>query len=147
LQGLFAFKYGDKSKETIIFHPEDTIISYNGEHVTQKQLNHRYGKMTGPYAACYVEKGRSKFCVDSACLRGTGAFINSPSSSKFKSNAYMEFDTKQKKFFIVAKKHIKNGEEIFWNYNTSVTPNNKTYNFNEPNVTSSTKPYYSKKKS
>jgi hypothetical protein len=145
-KGLFAFNYGDKLNKTIVFHTNETIISYNGENVSQSKLNKRYGNKTGPYALCFIKNRRSTNCIDAACLRGAASFINSPSSSRFQSNASLEFDANQKIFFIVAERDIKNGEEIFWEYSTSVTPNDKSYQLNEQNVTFSTKPYYPPKK-
>jgi hypothetical protein len=86
----------------------DYIIDYNGETMSLTEMHERYGiniqdqEVSGPYCA-----KQNKCVVDSARVRGVGAFCNH--QPKTKANAEL-YGTRKLK--IAATKHIRNGTEI-----------------------------------
>jgi SET domain-containing protein len=107
-KGLFAL---DKraAGNAILFRRGDKIIMYDGEVVTQAQLQRRYGDFTAPYG---ISQG--KFVEDSACRRGAGSLVNHAAARN--TNARLAFSTRTKKFMLIATKNIRNGDEIFCSY-------------------------------
>jgi len=109
-RGLFADD-GTKSQD-IVFKKNDRILSnitlYNGEKVTGKELDKRYGDDTAPYGI-----GMGSVYEDGACVRGAGSMAN---HSPKQANAKLSFDSKNKVFSVKATKNIKNGQEIYVNY-------------------------------
>jgi SET domain-containing protein len=105
-KGLFAL---DKraAGNAILFRRGEKIIVYDGEVVTQAQLQRRYGNFTAPYA---ISQG--KFAEDSACRRGAGSLSN----HAINTNARLAFSRRTKKFMLIATKPIRNGAEIFCSY-------------------------------
>jgi len=119
-KGLFCV---DKTRgaNEIIFRRGDKICNYNGELITEAQLNARYGDETGPYA---VEMNRKRYS-DGAFVRGVGTLLN----HAIKVRANVEFSVKRDNsdVTIVATKNIKNGAELLINYG-------RQYRFNERDV-------------
>ncbi|HEY0964428.1 MAG TPA: SET domain-containing protein [Candidatus Paceibacterota bacterium] len=93
--GLFAnreYKKGDR------------IIEYIGETVTEEEANRRGGK--------YLFELNDNFTIDGKGRHNTARYIN----HSCKPNAYPELTEDEKQVFIFAKKTIKPGEEITYNY-------------------------------
>ncbi len=124
-KGLFCF---DKKREAneIIFRPNDIIIDYRGENLSDNGIHQRYEDKTAPYAIGL----KNNFNVDSACLRGIGAFVNHKLTAQ--SNAKISHNRNRTEARIVATKNIRNGAEIFANYGNQ-------YQLNEPGVSFTTR--------
>lgn len=108
-KGLFALdeKAGENA---IVFKENQSITAYGGEVLTHDVLNQRYGDGNASYAI-----SRGKYVEDAACKRGVGSLINHASLQK-KPNARLSFNTRTKRFVIVANKNIRNGSEILVSY-------------------------------
>lgn len=122
-KGLFAILPKGQPND-IVFRKNDVIIDYAGEAITEAELNQRYGNYTAPYALQsrhYIE--------DAACRRGAGAMVNHATGNRV--NVVFIFNLDSGHFELVAKKNIRNGEELFVNYG-------KVYRFNEENSRYST---------
>ena len=123
-KGLFC-KDPTKGANDIIFRKGDKICNYNGELITEVELNNRYGDDTAPYA---IELHRKRYS-DGAIVRGVGTLLNH--STKAKSNVRFSIKQDNSDITIVAIKNIKNGAELLINYG-------RAYKFNEPGVISYT---------
>ncbi len=122
-KGLFAVLPNGHPND-IVFRKHDVIIEYAGEVITEAELNQRYGNYTAPYAL------QSKHHIeDAACRRGAGAMVNHATGNRV--NVYFNYNLDTEHFELIAKKNIRNGEEIFVNYG-------KVYRFNEENSQYST---------
>jgi len=124
-KGLFCFdrKKGDNE---IIFKPNQVIINYVGENIDDGDLDERYGNKTAPYVIHLVRDQN----VDSACLRGVGAFVNHKPHSQ--ANARLASNKNKTEARITATKNIRNGAEIFASYGNQ-------YSINEAGASFTTK--------
>ena len=130
-KGLFAL---DPTKEpnAVIFRTGQTIVKYEGEVLTTDEVEQRYGQYTAPYAA----KVNNNNIIDSSCLRGVGSLINhAPQARK---NCRFSF-TRDGGLQIKATKDIRNGRELFINYNEGNLPGEPRYRFNEAGVRHTTR--------
>lgn len=102
--GVFAWH---PRKDAAVFQEGHFIIPYAGELIRKKELNRRYGKHTAPYGI----QIRPNLFEDGACVRGVGSLVN---HSVDKENVhYLRY---RGRIYIVAKRDIHHGEELFANY-------------------------------
>lgn len=118
-KGLFAYDPDDPDGNDIVFRPGDVIVQYDGEMITNDELERRYGDYTAPYGI--QEKYGVLYTEDGACRRGAGTLAN----HKTQANAKLSFGTSRRRFQLIAKKQIRNGREIYVSYG-------RQYRFNEP---------------
>ena len=128
-KGLFAMSKNPNDNNAILFKTGDTIIEYDGEIITQQQLNNRYDSATHQYTAPYGLKVQNRI-EDAACRRGVGSIANHGDSRH--SNARFSRSNTGQPVKLFATKNIRNGDEILVNYGRS-------YRFNEP-TSHTTKP-------
>lgn len=93
--GLFANREYKKGEQ---------IIEYTGETVTEEEANRRGGK--------YLFELNDNWTIDGKGRSNTARYIN----HSCKPNAYPELTEDEKQVFIFAKRTIKPGEEITYNY-------------------------------
>lgn len=97
------------------FKKDDLIVPYEGEFIDEEELNRRYGDDTAKYA---LQINKDLY-IDSACSRGTGAFINQ-AQTKAKNNARLSKFPGRRTIAphasVRAIKSIKAGDEIFVDY-------------------------------
>ncbi len=93
--GLFANREFKKGEQ---------IIEYTGETVTEEEANRRGGK--------YLFELNDNWTIDGKGRSNTARYIN----HSCKPNAYPELTEDEKQVFIFAKRTIKPGEEITYNY-------------------------------
>jgi hypothetical protein len=123
--GLFCFDRKKQPNE-IIFRENDIIIEYDGDKVSDNELVERYGDYTAPYAIHLVRTEN----IDSACLRGIGAFVNHKPHTQ--ANARLANNRNYTEARVTATKNIRNGSEIFASYGNS-------YHINEAGAKFTTK--------
>jgi hypothetical protein len=121
-RGLFAYNKTDN--RDIVFRKGDFIINYDGEKLNELQLNTRYGNSTAPYSI----KVKNNYFEDGACRRSPGSLINHQPNARVNSR----YSTNYRLIKIFATKNIRNGDEIFINYQDK-------YLFNEEGVEHKTK--------
>ena len=126
-KGLFAMsrklRHGD-----VIFKKEETIVEYSGEELTTAQVEERYGNNTAPYTMS-KHKGLH---TDAALQRGVGSLTNHSSRPNARAGV-----SSSNKIVLIAKRSVRNGEEITINYNAG--GGNSPYIMHEPGVTHTTK--------
>lgn len=83
------------------------IIEYTGEKISTEEADKRGGK--------YLFDINKDLTIDGKGRENTARYINHSCAP----NAYAEVDLDKKKVFIYAKKNIKEGEEILYNYGKS----------------------------
>lgn len=108
--GLFA--YNGTGNNDVIFHINDTICDYDGERITQEELDNRYGPYTAPYGYT-INKSRN-IIEDGALHRGIGTMANHTSAKLC--NARLSVNKDHTKGILKAHKLIRNGDEILVNY-------------------------------
>jgi len=128
-KGLFAYD-PRQPPGVVIFEKNDIICRYEGEMLTEVELNDRYNHEGEEYTAPYaLEQSRDKN-IDCGCKRGVGSLVNHTTNTR----ANIEFRPSnnglkgaQRVDFVVlkAKKKIRNHQEILVNYGDE-------YVFNEP---------------
>ena len=123
-KGVFAYD-PNKGANDIIFRRNDDICPYNGEVINANTLKQRYGRATGPYAV-ELDKG---IYEDAAVYRGIGSLINHKVEKLCNSILYLDEDVNR--IMIIAKKNIRNNQELYVNYGSD-------YKLIEPGVESST---------
>lgn len=111
-KGLFAYDPKNPDGNEEVFKRGQVIVQYDGEMITNAELDSRYGDYTAPYGI--QEKYGVLYTEDGACRRGAGTLANHKPASK--ANAKLSFGTKKKRFQLVAIKPIKNGQEIYVSY-------------------------------
>ena len=138
--GVFAINpyLARDDTKTILFHGErnkrrgtgDFICDYNGETISNAEMENRYNEYTAPYG-CRINP---RAVVDAACSRSLGSMINSTTSY---SSANCEFVQRRVGHqpvgvYIRARKNIRNGDELLVWYG-------KEYQFHEDGVRFSTR--------
>lgn len=103
--------------DVVVFHKNDKIIDYVGEHIDRHELDRRYGKHTAPYA---LEYKRGHY-IDSALERGAGSMANHASAA----HRNARLTSKPSGAVIKADRNIKNDKEVLVGYG-------RQYRFNEP---------------
>lgn len=93
--GLFA---------TTDFKKGDFIIEYTGEKITEEEANRRGGK--------YLFELNDEWTIDGKGRENLARYIN----HSCKPNCYPELDEKEEHIYIYAKKKIKAGDELTYNY-------------------------------
>lgn len=93
--GLFAKK--DFSKN-------DFVIEYIGEKITEEEANRRGGK--------YLFELNDQWTIDGKGRENLARYIN----HSCRPNCYPELDKKEEHIYIRAKKKIKSGDELTYNY-------------------------------
>ena len=93
--GLFALKN---------FKKGDLIIEYTGEKITEEEANRRGGK--------YLFELNDNWTIDGKGRDNLARYIN----HSCKPNTYPELDDQEEHIYIYAKKNIKAGEELTYNY-------------------------------
>jgi hypothetical protein len=132
--GLGLFAMDTTAEENgIVFRENQTIVKYNGEIINREQLQERYGDHTAPYGAQMREHNRIN---DGACRRGVGTLVNHGNANR--ENAKFSF-SRNGDLQIKATKIIRNGREIFINYNKGNQRGDARYLFDEPGVRHTTK--------
>jgi len=130
IQGKGLFATNNTTNNAIVFKPNQTIISYNGELITDMDLKERYGELNAPYAVS-IDRGKNRNMIeDAACQRSTGSFANHKPPSK--ANAKLSLSQSTGRVILKATKNIRNGKEIFVSYGN-------LYKMNEPDVFHTTK--------
>lgn len=93
--GLFA---------SVDFKKGDLVIEYTGEKITEAEANIRGGK--------YLFELNDKWTIDGKGRENTARYLN----HSCKPNCEPELDDKEEHIYIYAKKAIKTGEELTYNY-------------------------------
>ena len=93
--GLFALRN---------FKKGEMIIEYTGEKITEAEANRRGGK--------YLFELNDNWTIDGKGRSNLARYIN----HSCKPNAYPELDDEEEHIYIYAKKNIKPGEELTYNY-------------------------------
>ena len=108
-KGLFvnSKEYGHND---IVFRPGDQIVAYQGEPLTEEELEERYGRYTGPYALMVGFDD----VIDAALKRGIGAMANSKRIRKECNVELVAGDPGS--VYLVATKNIRNNTELFVYY-------------------------------
>ena len=130
-KGLFAMDI-DKGANEIVFKKNQTIVQYTGEIINRDELERRYGVHTAPYA---VAKSDNEY-IDSACSRGVGSLINHQQEAR--ANCRFSY-TRNGGIQVKATKNIRNGQELYLNYNKGVARGEQRYLFNEDGIEHSTR--------
>lgn len=86
------------------FKKGELIIEYIGETVTEEEANRRGGK--------YLFELNDTWTIDGKGRSNTARYVN----HSCKPNAYPELTENEKQVFIYAKRSLKPGEEITYNY-------------------------------
>lgn len=100
-----------KGPNDIIFRPNQIICRYNGQHITNAELNNRYHQLTGLYAA----KLSNNEIIDSALERGVGTFANTRPNHNNASLA-ISHQNHTILYSIKASRNIRNNQEIYLSY-------------------------------
>jgi len=134
-KGVFATTASKYDEEEVIFEAGDEICRYDGEPVTEEELDARYGDdTTTPYG---LRIGDSENFEDGALQRGTGSIINGTTRKKDANCEYVPVDD-DTAVRVVATRDIVDGEELLVYYG-------KKFRFDEPGVrftTNHRKHYY-----
>ena len=93
--GLFALRD---------FKKDEMIIEYTGEKITEEEANRRGGK--------YLFEINDQWTIDGKGRENLARYIN----HSCKPNCYPQLDEKEEHIYIYAKKNIKAGEELTYNY-------------------------------
>ena len=125
-RGLFACASPSAAPGSIVFRIRDPIVTYAGEMLTPAQLDARYPGVdeTAPYveAADNVNVPGGTEFVDSACMRGVGAYANDARNG---SQCYQNGACQNNARLwsgggiyprLVALRSIRDGQEIFADY-------------------------------
>lgn len=130
-KGLFAMDI-DKGPNEVVFKKNHTIVQYTGEIINRDELERRYGMYTAPYA---VQQDADTF-IDSACSRGVGSLINHQPEAR--ANCRFSYG-RNNNIQVKATKNIRNGQELYLNYNKGVARGEQRYLFNEQGIEHSTR--------
>lgn len=122
-KGLFAYDRTRGKTETI-FKKDQVICNYNGQFITEKIANARYGQDTAPYAVRDENYG-NQYYDDAACYRGIGSLANQSIDNY---NAEIELGNNFS-WCLKAVKDIPNNTQIFLNYGEEYDMNDKNIKF------------------
>lgn len=86
------------------FKKGDLVIEYTGEKITETEANRRGGK--------YLFELNDNWTIDGKGRENTARYLN----HSCKPNCYPELDENEEHIFIFAKRAIKPGEELTYNY-------------------------------
>ena len=132
-KGLFALD-PKREDDDILFRAGDRIIFYGGDIISNPELDRRYGEYTAPYGVQIqgVDGNGRQLYRDTACDRGIGSLANHGNSRR--ENARFSFGNNGV-LNLKANKIIRNGKEIFVNYNRGATRGDPTrYILNEAGI-------------
>lgn len=110
-KGLFASN--GTTNNAVVFHRHDVICKYEGQLISNAELDHRYtpgDAVTAPYAVTNIQTGA---VTDSACRRGIGAMAN---HHTVRPTLNARWSTTGHGVRLTADRNITNGQEIFINY-------------------------------
>ena len=93
--GLFA---------TRDFKKDEMIIEYTGEKISEEEANRRGGK--------YLFELNDKWTIDGKGRENVARYLN----HSCKPNCYPQIDDEEEHIYIYAKRNIKAGEELTYNY-------------------------------
>lgn len=105
-KGVFAVDPTGGANE-IVFRTGDKIAAYDGEALTDDQLQDRYGDFTAPYTLNVRRPRQRRTNLDAACERSLGSMFNHRRNANAKFNGVG---------VVIAKRNIRNNEEIFIDY-------------------------------
>ncbi len=86
------------------FKKGEMIIEYTGEKITEEEANKRGGK--------YLFELNNEWTIDGKGRDNLARYIN----HSCKPNSYPELDDEEEHIYIYAKRNIKSGEELTYNY-------------------------------
>jgi uncharacterized protein len=86
------------------FKKGDAVIEYTGKTISEEEAQRRGGK--------YLFELNDKWTIDGTTRTNTARYIN----HSCKPNCFPELTENEKRVFIMAKKNIKCGEELTYNY-------------------------------
>lgn len=112
ISGLGLFAWSKNGGHDVVYKAGDTITTYDGERLTQAELDQRYGDDTAPYAF-----GTGNGIIDAACKRGAGSVANGARHGVRPNARYasrMEGGVRIVR--VKATKTIKHGQEIVCDY-------------------------------
>ena len=140
--GLFAWSqevvYDKRRENTILFSAGDIICFYYGKKLTKEEVERHndvknYPHVQRPYSLFQTSK---LDIVDASCMRGVGSFANHKSQSY--ANAVLSLRKHPQighmMSCLVAKKVIRNGDEIFVDYGYDPIKHFQNYHFQTTNV-------------
>ena len=126
-QGVFA--WGPDMPKKVVFKKGDEVCKYEGEVITQTELDKRYSFLTATYAmkcADTVDDNvPENLYVDSAGLRSIGAMINHSNTP----NCVVIIND-QNQLVVKANKQIRHNQELFINYEPGQVDPEKYFNDN-----------------
>ena len=121
--GLGLFTTNPNNKKELVFRKNEFILSYNGEVVTKKELNKRYGDYTAPYSiGGPLEDRYGKYSCpynNAARQRCTSSLLNHATGKH--ANCMFHYNVTTKIVKIVAIKNIYTNEELFCDYGEKYT--------------------------
>ena len=129
--GKGVFATNGTNNHAIVFHKDDVLFPYHGEHINEEELQRRYEDHTAPYGVKLRVAGRTLY-EDGALKRGIGSLPNHGNQRHSNITFYTAYPrngepiTKEK-----ATKNIRNGDELLVNYGNE-------YGMNEHGVEYST---------
>lgn len=118
-KGLFATRDIPKFRKGTATRPvEGLIMRLEYQKITERQLKGRYREGTGHYAL-----QQSELIADAMCVRNAPSYANDPRDGKRSNanrvNAAHVYFVESGELWLVAKKPIKSGQEIFVKYGKS----------------------------
>jgi len=127
-KGVFAWRR-DMPKN-VVFKKGDRVCEYEGEVITQTELDKRYSFLTATYvmqsADTVDDNVPENLYVDSACLRSIGAMINHSNTPNCV--VQLQHTNNQTKLVVTATKQIKHKQELFINYERNNEDQEKYFN-------------------
>ena len=120
-RGLFACNDSDVPR--VVFKRGDMLCPYEGETLTDPEFNDRYGSSNAPYCIAGEQRNRNGETTktfdstDALRYRSVGSMANNKDSKETNAclRTIVESDGSHR-YFIVAKKDILSGEEIYLYY-------------------------------
>ena len=132
-RGVFADD-PSKPQDAVVFKKDHRVMLYEGEVTDNTEAIRRYGVHTNPYSLQashsvfnsktnnhYSRRTLSAPIIDSSLLRGVGSLVNHKPYNQ--TNVYFQCDkvpnSNKWLYKIIARRDIKNGEELYVNYGDS----------------------------
>jgi hypothetical protein len=107
--GLFAYN-PNAGDNDVVFKKDQKIVNYEGEFLTNDELNTRYDFNNAPYGMT-VNHQRN---IDSALHRGVGSMINHGNAQQ--NNVRFVKDNARQRVILKATKTIRNNQQLYANY-------------------------------